>query len=134
MSGRAVLVTLAAVMLTGCGVGDDREQARIVVAQFYDAVGAGRGAEACAQLSDPLEEQIEKDAGEPCASAITSTAGGPAEPGAAVVFATNAHVETSGGNSVFLSREADGWRLSAFGCKPEEGKPRDRPLDCEAEA
>jgi len=50
------------------------------------------------------------------------------------VFATNAKVDLSSGESAYLSPEPAGWKLSAIGCKPEEGKPRDRPLDCEVEA
>ena len=30
--------------------------------------------------------------------------------------------------------ELSGWKIGAVGCRPEEGKPRDRPLDCEVEA
>jgi len=36
--------------------------------------------------------------------------------------------------SAYLSEEPDGWKLSAVGCLPKEGKPRDRPLDCEVES
>jgi hypothetical protein len=48
------------------------------------------------------------------------------------VYATNANLTS--GESAFLSPDRGEWKLSAIGCKPEEGKPRDRPLDCEAEA
>ena len=47
---------------------------------------------------------------------------------------TNAKADLSGGESAFLSREPDGWRLTAIGCKAETRKPRDRPFDCELEA
>lgn len=41
---------------------------------------------------------------------------------------------TTSGESVFLDKGPDGWKLSAIACKVEDGKPRDRPLDCEVEA
>ncbi len=50
------------------------------------------------------------------------------------VFITNAKVDLSGGESAFLSREDDGWKLSAIACKPEKGKPADRPFECEVES
>jgi hypothetical protein len=43
-------------------------------------------------------------------------------------------VDLSSGESAFLSPEQGEWKLSAIGCKVEEGEPRDFPLDCEAEA
>ena len=50
------------------------------------------------------------------------------------VFITNARVDVSSGESAYLGREPAGWKLSAIGCKPEQGKPRDRPLDCAVQA
>ena len=39
-----------------------------------------------------------------------------------------------GGESAFLSEGTDGWKLSAVGCKPEKGRPHNRPYECEAES
>ena len=50
------------------------------------------------------------------------------------VFITNAKVDLATGESAFLSREEDGWKLSAIACRAEKGKPADRPFECEAEA
>jgi hypothetical protein len=49
------------------------------------------------------------------------------------VYITNALVDLDGGERAFLGREPGGWKLSAVGCRFDEGKPRDRPADCEAE-
>jgi hypothetical protein len=46
----------------------------------------------------------------------------------------NAMVELSSGETAFLDQGEEGWRLSAIGCKPEGGKPADRPYDCELES
>ena len=52
----------------------------------------------------------------------------------AEVFVTNARVEVAGGESAYLGREPTGWKLTAVGCKPADGKPAARPLECEVES
>lgn len=125
---------LVLVVLAGCGTSDDREQARAVVERFAAAVADGRGGDACAQLSRAAAEQLAGQAGSPCERAVTDldVASGPVV--AAEVFITNAKVDQRGGQSAFLTREREGWRLSAVGCRVEAGKPRDGPLSCEVEA
>jgi hypothetical protein len=130
----ALTAILAAGLLAGCGTADDAQQARTVVARFYDAIRHDRGPEACAQLSADTAKQLESQTGQSCRAVVTrlSYEGGAIT--ATAVFITNAKVDLDSGESAFLSREAQGWRLSAVGCKPTEGKPRDRPLDCEVQA
>jgi hypothetical protein len=128
-------VTVAAgVLLTGCGTSDDREQAREVVTRFYDAIRADRPEEACAQLSGPARSALESQTGQSCRGAITRLDYRPGEVVGAQVFITNAKVDLDSGESAFLSREAKTWKISALACKPEKGKPRDRPFECEVEA
>ena len=58
------------------------------------------------------------------------------EPGAVTrvhVTLTNAKVDLASGESLFLSEQAVGWRISALGCKPQ-GKPADEPFECELQA
>jgi hypothetical protein len=43
-------------------------------------------------------------------------------------------VTLSSGETAFLDQGHEGWRLSAIGCEPENGKPADRPYDCELES
>jgi hypothetical protein len=125
---------LAAVSLAGCGTADDEAQSRQVVERFYDAVRHDRGEEACAQLSSDARKELESQTEQSCRGVITRLE---YEGGAIVgvhVFMTNAKVDLRNGESAFLDRQPEGWRLSAVGCKPEEGKPQDRPFDCEVEA
>ena len=128
-----VLLALAAAA-AGCGTSDDRDQARTTVERFYGAVRADDGEAACEQLGDSLLEQVESQTGQSCPRVITRFQydGGDVE--TVEVYITNAKVDLASGESAFLSREDDGWRLSAVGCKAEKGKPADRPLECEAEA
>lgn len=131
-----VLVTaaLASVLLTGCGTADDRDQARDVVTRFYAALNADRAQVACAQLSDAARTALEDQEGRPCARAIGDLGLQGSTVVATKVYITNAKVDLADGDSAFLGREHAGWRLSAVGCKAENGKPRDRPLNCELEA
>lgn len=134
MTRRVVALVPVLLALGGCGTSDDRAEVRTVVEAFYDAVRQDRPDEACARLSESTLEQLESRSGRSCAAVITRLE---YEGGAIVdvqVYATNAKVDLRNGESAFLSREADGWRLSAIACRPEEGLPRDRPYDCEAEA
>jgi hypothetical protein len=131
---RALLASLAAaVPLAGCGTTDDTRQSQAVVARFYDAIRRDDGRVACAQMSLELQEQLEGQTDQACSDAVTQLS----LEGEAIVrtqvFATNAKVDLRSGESAFLSREREGWRLTAIGCDPLE-KPRDRPFDCEVAA
>jgi hypothetical protein len=129
-----VPMLLLAVLAAGCGTSDDRDQARATVERFYDAIRADDGEGACAELGSSLLEQVESQAQQPCDGAIT----GFDYEGDAVarveVYITNAKVDLRSGESAFLSREGDGWKLSAIACKAERGKPADRPFECEVES
>jgi hypothetical protein len=123
-----------ACMAAGCGTSDDRDQARGVVERFYEAVRDDRAEDACAQLSAATVKELESQTQQSCAGVITRFE---YEGGAIVdtqVYVTNAKVDLRGGESTFLNREPTGWKITAVACRPEEGKPRDRPYDCEVEA
>ncbi len=100
------LVPLAdrAALLGGCGTGADRDQARMTVERFYDAIRGDGGAGACEQLGDSLREQVESQTGWQCRAAI---AGLDCEGGAVVsaeVYVVNAKVDLASGESAFLGR------------------------------
>ena len=128
--GAIILLALAA----GCGTSDDRDQARAVVDRFYEALRADDGEAACAQLGESLLEQVESQTAQQCGDVITRLDYDGGAIVGAEVYITNAKVDLRSGESAFLSRERDGWKLSAIACKAEKGKPADRPFECEAEA
>ena len=128
------LLPFAFVAVAGCGTADDRDEARVVVERFYDAVRDDRPEEACTQLAESALEQLESQTGRECKDVIVRLE---YEGGAVVdahVYITNAKVDLTSGESAFLDREPTGWKLSAIGCKVQGGNPRDRPFDCEVEA
>lgn len=130
--GACAAAALAA--LAGCGTSDDRAQVRATVDRFYTAIRHHDPAAACAQLSDALRQQIESQTQQSCRGVIDRfnyEGGAIAE---AKVYITSAKVDLRSGESAFLGREPDGWKLSAIGCTPKKGKPADRPFECEAES
>ena len=130
----APLAVLALVVLGGCGTQDDKDQARATVERFYDAVRHDDAEAACEQLGDSLVEQVESQTQQSCEGVITRFEYEGGDVVSTEVYITNAKVDLRSGESAFLSRESDGWKLSAIACKPEKGKPADRPLECEAES
>jgi hypothetical protein len=128
---RAALVTCALVLASaGCGSGDDRDQASAVAGQLYAAVRAGDGAQACAQLSPKTREALERDESKACPEAIEELDLSGGELGAVSVYETDARVIFKGGDTVFLDRTPEGWRVSAAGCKPKG----ELPAECEVES
>lgn len=133
MRAFAVALVLAA-LAGGCARDDDRETVQTVTDRFYAAFESDDGAAACAQLSTDTREELESQEQEPCAEAIGSLQLDGGDPSRVQVYVTNAKADLTTGESAFLSLTADGWRLSAVGCRPVGGKPADRPYDCELEA
>jgi hypothetical protein len=131
-----LLIPLALLVLigAGCGTSDDRDQARETVERFYEAVRADDGLAACEELGEGLLEQVQSQTQQSCRGVITRFEYEGGEVLDAEVYITAAKVDLSGGESAFLSREDAGWKLSALACKPEEGKPADRPWECEVES
>jgi hypothetical protein len=133
---RSVPIALLVLALgaAGCGNSGDRNEAADVAQRFFAAIESGDGAAACRELSVDTRETFEQDEQKPCREAIVDAN---IEPDALVsteVFAVNAKADLANGDSAFLSLTAEGWRLSAVGCKPAGGSPSDVPMDCEIEA
>ena len=131
---RVIVVCGLALCASACGRAADRDQVRAVADRFLGALEAHDGATACAQLSPDARKQLEDTEQQPCREAV----GGMGLQGAAVtrvqVYITNAKADLADGDSLFFSQGRQGWRLSAVGCRPQGGKPADRPYDCALEA
>jgi hypothetical protein len=130
----AVALLLAVLATAGCGRAADRDEVRSVTEHFLGAVEAGDGELACGDLSTDTRKALESQEQRDCRDAVGELQ---LEPGATErveVYVTNAKVDLASGQSVFLSRTQEGWRLSAVGCEPEAGEPAEQPFDCEVEA
>ena len=128
------MCALSLASLSACGHGDDREQIRSVSERFNRAIAREDGAAACRRLSDDAVKALRAQEKKACPEAILGLRLTPGGIARVQVFVTSAKVDLVSGKSAFLDRRAEGWRLSAIGCSPEEGKPTDRPYDCELEA
>jgi hypothetical protein len=128
-----VLAALAA-CVAGCGRSADRADARAVTARFLAALERGDGEAACAQLSPDTRASLVQQEQKPCRDAVGSL-GLQASPVTRLqIYITNAKADLADGDSAFLSQGAQGWRLSAVGCRPARGKPADAPYQCTLQA
>lgn len=125
---------LLALAMTGCGVSGDEAEVRRVAERFDEAVRKGDGLVACEQLSTETVQALEGQLTQVCEDLVLGLEyeGGRIE--AAVVYVTNAKVDLSSGESAFLAKEPEGWRLVGVACRRESGDPREHPLECEVEA
>jgi hypothetical protein len=128
-----VAVSLLAVGVTGCGQSDDRDAVRATTQQFLAAYAADRNEAACQTLSSDTVKELESEEGAPCPDAIGKVELDGGNVVDVAVDVTNAKVDLATGESVFLSEQADGWKITALGCR-SAGKPADEPFDCELTA
>jgi hypothetical protein len=127
------LLAVANLAAAGCAQSDDRDAVRATTMRFLTAYGADQGDVACAALSEDTRMELESQEKRPCPDAIGEVELKPGAVEHVDVELTNAKVDLAGGESLFLSEEAAGWRIAAVGCKPQ-GTPTNSPLDCELEA
>jgi hypothetical protein len=130
----SMTVVLAAIALAGCGQSANRDDVRAVTDRFSAAVASHDGAEACAQLSENTLKHLEQTEKASCPQAVGSVGLTGARIASVQVYETNAKVNFTNGASAFLEDTADGWKLSALGCRPTQGDPREHPLGCAVES
>ena len=125
-SGALAVLGGLALLVTGCSSSEAPEVGQVAT-RFEDA---SADAEArCDLLAPAALEQLEQEAGAPCAQTID---GLPLEGGkvaAVEVWGGNAQVRL-GGDTVFLTRTQSGWRVTAAACTPQPGGP----YECEVES
>jgi len=114
----------AAATFAGCGSSQDGavEEA---AGEFYAALAARDGGRACALLAPSTRSEVEQSTGKPCSSAILEERlPDPSSPQAVEVFGTAGEVRYDG-EVAFLAAFADGWRVVAAGCTPQDPHPYD---------
>jgi hypothetical protein len=130
----SMTLVLAAIALTGCGQSANRDDVRAVTDRFSAAVASHDGAAACAQLSENTLKQLEQTEKASCPQAVGSVGLTRSRIARVQVYVTNAKVDFTDGASDFLEDTAEGWKLSALGCRPTQGDPREHPLGCAVES
>jgi hypothetical protein len=122
----ALLATGAIVLLgSGCSSAERPEVERVAV-QFEDSSGDAQAR--CGLLMPRTLEQMEEESEAPCVEAIQDLPLQGGEVSRVEVWGGEALVEV-GGDTLFLTKAADGWRVAAAVCSPQpEG-----PYDCEVE-
>src|SRR3954447_25723237 len=128
-----LLLAAVAVAMGGCGQSADRDTVRATTTRFLAAYGSHQGAQACAALSDETRKELQSQEKRPCPEAIGQVQLTRGAVKHVDVELTSAKVDLTGGESLFLSEEAAGWRITAVGCKPQ-GDPTNTPMDCELTA
>ncbi|MFI1935801.1 hypothetical protein ACH44C_01190 [Streptomyces purpureus] len=120
----AVLTLVVGVPLTGCAVPQDRlEAVRKATERFATLHTAGDFRAACALLTPAAREEAVHNGGPTCAQALADAE--LPEPGAirsTDVYGRQARVELAT-DTYFLTSFPGGWRISAAGCTPREGRP-----------
>ncbi|WP_188190125.1 hypothetical protein [Nonomuraea sp. SYSU D8015] len=123
---RTLVILTALAALAGCAA-DPAAPAR-AAERFHAAVAAQQDEAACGMLARKTAARL-PDPGQSCAEALRELKLGPGGKVVSVsVWGDEAQVRLAG-DTLFLHRFSDGWRIKAAGCKPE----RDLPYDCEVE-
>lgn len=116
------LALLLPTILTGCGTSQD-EAVRDSAASFQKALATQDWADACALLAPETRSEVEAAAEAPCPDALAAEdLPVPGTLDRVDVFGTMAEARYRG-ETLFLTRFADGWRLLAAGCTPQPPKP-----------
>ena len=89
---------------------------------------------ACGLLAADTRKALEDEEQKPCREAIGGVEIEAGSPTGLELYLTNAKADLDNGESAFLSLTAEGWRVTAAGCKRGDGPPADVPMDCELEA
>ncbi|MBF8190890.1 hypothetical protein ITP53_35335 [Nonomuraea sp. K274] len=121
-----LIVAALALAVAGCAV-DTASPAR-AAERFHAALSAHREDAACALLARKTADEL-PDPGQTCAGALRELRLGPGGAVTSVsVWGDHAQVRLAG-DTLFLTRFGDAWRVKAAGCEPV----RDLPYECEVE-
>ncbi|MGW3056549.1 hypothetical protein ACWC98_11500 [Streptomyces goshikiensis] len=118
-----VLLGSLSLVLSGCATADGRTRAaQSAAAAFEAALEHADTLGACEALAPGTREELEQEA--PCPAALQGLKlTGAREPiGSAVVYGSQARVVYPH-DSVFLALFAEGWKVTAAGCTPRDGRP-----------
>lgn len=110
---------------TAAGCGNTQDDAVLQVAHdFYGALSEHDGDAACDLLAPATRSELEQSSGKDCSAAVTEEVQPASDPQRVRVFGTSAQVRYDG-ETAFLARFQDGWRVMAASCRPQASGPYD---------
>ncbi|MBE3012943.1 hypothetical protein IL992_27705 [Microbispora sp. NEAU-D428] len=111
-----------ALIVTGCASAEDTSVAG-TAERFLSAAGEGRGGEACLLLAPRAARSLDD-----CEKQIVSAGLRAGAVRGVDVWGDEARVRVDG-DTLFLHRFPDGWRVRAAGCEPRP----EQPYECEVD-
>lgn len=122
-----VTLAMTGVLLGSCADGE-RVAVEQAASEFTEALAAGEIQHACEMLAPSTRSRLESQEDQACAEAMQQIPlpGGPIEQ--ADVWGGEAQVRTNG-DTLFLTRTSQGWRIAAAGCRARG----EAPYDCQLE-
>jgi len=121
----SVLLAGLLLTLTACANGGSETGPSAAARAFQSSWKRQDGAALCGLLAPQTRSDVEQSAKKPCAEGILEEdlpIAGP--PLVARVWGRAAQVQSQG-DTLFLSRFPDGWKVTAAGCKPQAAQPYD---------
>ncbi|MGI5158261.1 hypothetical protein [Microbispora sp. CA-102843] len=123
MGIRATAVVCLALVAAGCASADNAS-VTATAQRFLSAAGEGRGGQACLLLAPRAARSLDD-----CEKQIVSAGLRAGAVRGVEVWGDEAQVRVDG-DTLFLHRFPDGWRVRAAGCEPRT----EQPYECEVEA
>jgi hypothetical protein len=117
----------AALLLSGCG---DLSSDDVTRTARAFATAEGDPAARCALLNDTTLAALVEDEGATCEEALPDIPVGSGDVVEVEVWGEEAQAKLSD-DTLFLTRTADGWRVTAAACRPQGP---DLPYECQVEA
>jgi hypothetical protein len=122
-----VLVPAVAAVTGGCSQAQDEASIETTSRAFFDAVTAEDGTRACTLLTPRARDGLETG-GARCDEEITKLPLEGGKAGPAEIWGEQARIRM-GADTVFLTRWASSWKITAAGCERRAGEP----YDCDVE-
>ncbi|WP_220504190.1 hypothetical protein [Microbispora sp. H13382] len=123
MGIRATAVVCLTLVAAGCASADDAS-ITATTERFLSGAGQGRGGQACLLLAPEAARSLDE-----CERQIVSAGLRTGAVRGVDVWGDEARVRVDG-DTLFLHRFPEGWRVRAAGCEPRPGQP----YECEVEA
>ncbi|MCE7010841.1 hypothetical protein LWC34_49770 [Kibdelosporangium philippinense] len=122
------MLLVAVFVLSGCSGASESAPVREIATEFVSALADNDATTACSLFAPQAVQRIARLRPEGCAQ-VLATMGLPTDrPGQVEVWGETAQVKTSG-DTLFLKRFTQGWRIVAAGCVSRGEEPYECKVD-----